>query len=60
MGAVQTQSELDNPAKPLDADLNRRSNRSAVGFRFQEPTPVGRVAGLLLQNPSNLNSTEAI
>ena len=61
---VQTRPEPDNPIKPSDADpiLARTEgpNRSATGFRSQKPTPVGRVAGLHLQNPSNPNPTGAV
>ena len=42
-----------------DSGPNRRSCRSATGFRSQKPTPAGRVAGSHLQNPSNPNLTRA-
>ena len=61
---VQTRPEPDNPIKRSDADpiLARTEgpNRSAAGFRSQKLTPVGRVAGLHLQNPSNPNPTGAV
>ena len=37
-----------------------KSSQSMTGFRFQEPTLVGEVVGLLLQNPRNPNPTGAI
>ena len=41
-----------------DFGPNRRSSWSAAGFRSQKPTPVCRVAGSHLQNPSNPNRPE--
>ena len=61
--AIQTQPKPDNLAKPLDANPIPTQTEGPVGrwwvFRSKKPTLVGRVAGLHLQNLSNLNQTRA-
>ena len=54
---VQPNPEPDQPEQPTWTRTGNRPNwplrRSVTGFCAQDPTPAGRVAGFLLQNPSH-------
>ena len=54
---VQPNPEPDQPEQPARTRTGNRPNRplrrSVTGFCAQDPTPAGRVAGFLLQNPSH-------
>ena len=55
---VQPNSKPDQPEQPTWTRIGNRPNqplwRPMTGFRAQDSTPAGRVAGFLLQNPSHL------